>query len=103
MLHKFCFLSCANKIKSISQAIAYLGLDELKRWISLVILSSLSNKPSLIVLVQNCLIRGKMCELLATLVFKHKMQCGEFFLIGILSSLDSILDISLEEAIEHLP
>ena len=103
-----CYINSASypapiKIKSISQAIAYLGLDELKRWISLVILSSLSNKPSLIVLVQNCLIRGKMCELLATLVFKHKMQCGEFFLIGILSSLDSILDISLEEAIEHLP
>ncbi|MDD5229066.1 MAG: EAL domain-containing protein [Methylococcales bacterium] len=89
------------KIKSISQAIAYLGLNELKRWINLVVLSSLSNKPSFI--IQNSLIRGKMCELLATLKFKNKIRCGEFFLIGILSSLDNLLDLPLKEALEQLP
>ena len=101
-----CYINSASypasiKIKSISQAIAYLGLNELKRWISLVVLSSLSNKPSFI--VQNALIRGKMCELLTNLELKYEIQNGEFFLIGILSSLDIILDISLEEAIEQLP
>lgn len=103
-----CYINSASypaliKIKSISQAIAYLGLDEIKRWISLVILSSLSSKPDSVIHIQNALIRGKMCELLATLTLKHKMPCGEFFLIGILSSLDNILDISLEEAMEQLP
>lgn len=101
-----CYINSASylasiKIKSISQAIAYLGLDELKRWISLVVLSSLSNKPNYV--VQNSLIRGKMCELLAKLEKKNIAKHSEFFLIGILSSLDSILDISLEDAIEQLP
>ncbi len=101
-----CYINSASypasiKIGSISQAIAYLGLDELKRWINLVILSSLSNKPS--VVIQNALIRGKMCELLAKLERKNTAKPGEFFLIGILSSLDSILDISREEAMEQLP
>ncbi len=89
------------KVKSISQAIAFLGLNELKSWISLVILSSLSNKPNFA--VQNALIRGKMCELLTNLELKYKTPSGEFFLIGILSSLDIILDLALEEVIEQLP
>lgn len=41
-----------------------------------------------------------MCEHLANLIGD---QPDHFFLIGILSSLDSILDISLEDALKQLP
>jgi EAL and modified HD-GYP domain-containing signal transduction protein len=73
-------------------------MNELKRWINILMLSSLSDKPA--VVMQNALIRGKMCELLAKIVGQ---KTANFFLIGMLSSLDSILDISLEEAMEQLP
>ncbi|MDD5216160.1 MAG: HDOD domain-containing protein [Methylococcales bacterium] len=92
------FFSIPTKIQSINQAIAYLGMTELKRWINILMLSSLSDKP--MVVMQNALIRGKMCELLAKLVGQ---KTENFFLIGMLSSLDSILDISIEEALEQLP
>lgn len=92
------FFSIPTKIQSINQAIAYLGMNELKRWINILMLSSLSDKP--MVVMQNALIRGKMCELLARLVGQ---KTENFFLIGMLSSLDSILDISIEEALEQLP
>lgn len=92
------FFSIPTKIESINQAIAYLGMNELKRWINILMLSSLSDKPA--VVMQNALIRGKMCELLAKLVGQ---KTENFFLIGMLSSLDSILDISLAEALEQLP
>lgn len=92
------FFSIPTKIQSINQAIAYLGMNELKRWINILMLSSLSDKP--LVVMQNALIRGKMCELLAKLVGQ---KTENFFLIGMLSSLDSILDISIEEALEQLP
>lgn len=92
------FFSIPTKIESINQAITYLGMNELKRWINILMLSSLSDKPA--VVMQNALIRGKMCELLASIVGQ---KTGNFFLIGMLSSLDSILDISLEEALEQLP
>jgi len=95
------FYPTTIKIKSIAQAITYLGLNELRRWISLVVLSSLSNKPSFV--IQNALIRGKMCELLAKLEKKNIEKHSEFFLIGMLSSLDIILDIPLKETIEQLP
>ena len=92
------FFSIPTKIQSINQAVAYLGMNELKRWINILMLSSLSDKP--MVVMQNALIRGKMCELLAKLVGN---KSENFFLIGMLSSLDSILDISIEEALEQLP
>jgi EAL and modified HD-GYP domain-containing signal transduction protein len=92
------FFSIPTKIESINQAITYLGMNELKRWINILMLSSLSDKP--VVIMQNALIRGKMCELLAQSVGQ---KTANFFLIGLLSSLDSILDISLEEALENLP
>lgn len=92
------FFAIPKKITSINQAITYLGMNELKRWINILMLSSLSDKP--VVVMQNALIRGKMCELLARTT-GHKTS--NFFLIGMLSSLDSILDISLEDALGNLP
>lgn len=92
------FFSIPSKIQSINQAITYLGMQELKRWINILMLSSLSDKP--VVVMQTALIRGKMCELLAQSIGQ---KSGNFFLIGMLSSLDSILDISLEDALDQLP
>ena len=92
------FFALPNKIESIRHAIAYLGLNEIKRWANILTLASLSDKPAAV--LQNSLIRGKMCELLAGLANE---QVEHFFLIGMLSSLDSILDIPLEEALSQLP
>jgi c-di-GMP phosphodiesterase len=92
------FFSLPSKISSIQHAISYLGLKEVKRWSNILTLASLSNKP--VAVLQNSLIRGKMCEELSTLVGEKSEQ---FFLVGILSSLDSILDIPLEEALQQLP
>lgn len=92
------FFALPSKIDSIQRAVSYLGLKELKRWSNILTLASLSNKPKAI--LQNSLIRGKMCEHLGKLVDK---KAEHFFLIGILSSLDSILDIPLDEALGQLP
>jgi c-di-GMP phosphodiesterase len=92
------FFSLPSKIGSIQHALSYLGLREVKRWSNILTLASLSNKS--VAVLQNSLIRGKMCEELGGLLGEKSEQ---FFLIGILSSLDSILDIPLEEALEQLP
>lgn len=92
------FFALPSKIESIHHAISYLGLKEIKRWSNILTLASLSNKPE--ATLQNALIRGKMCEQLGKLVGE---KADHFFLIGILSSLDSILDIPLEEALQQLP
>jgi len=92
------FFAVPNKVKSINHAITYLGMKEIKRWTNILMLASLSNKQEMV--LQNALIRGKMCEQLANLV--GEKQADQFFLIGILSSLDSILNIPLDEALSQL-
>ena len=92
------FFALPNKVSSINHAISYLGLKEIKRWINILTLASLSDKPEAV--MQNALIRGKMCEELANL---SGNKSDNFFLIGILSSLDSLLDMPLDEALSQLP
>ncbi|MDO9049304.1 MAG: HDOD domain-containing protein [Methylobacter sp.] len=92
------FFALSNKVSSIKHAISYLGLKEIKRWINILTLASLSNKPEAV--MQNALIRGKMCEELAGL---SGNKSDNFFLIGILSNLDSLLDMPLDEALNQLP
>jgi EAL and modified HD-GYP domain-containing signal transduction protein len=92
------FFELPSKMESIHRAISYLGLKELKRWSNILTLATLSNKPDAV--LQNALIRGKMCELLGKLIGE---KAEHFFLVGILSSLDSILDLPLEEALQQLP
>ncbi|WP_339642438.1 HDOD domain-containing protein [uncultured Porticoccus sp.] len=92
------FFGLRNKMESITHAVSYLGLNEVRRWVNVLTLATLSGKPG--ASFQQALIRGKMCELTA-------LQCGEqagnLFLIGMLSSLDSMLDIPLAEALEQMP
>ena len=92
------FFSLPSKIDSIQHAISYLGLKEVKRWANILTLASLSSKP--VAVLENSLIRGKMCEQLAKMAGE---KADHFFLIGILSSLDSILDIPINEALQQLP
>jgi c-di-GMP phosphodiesterase len=92
------FFTLPSKIETIHHAITYLGLREVRRWSNILTLASLSTKSQAI--LQTSLIRGNMCEQLAKLVGE---KADHYFLVGILSSLDSILDIPIEEALEQLP
>ena len=92
------YFSLPTRIDSIKQAIAFIGLNELKRWINILTLSSLSNKP--LALMQTVLVRAKMCELIAVELDQDK---DSYFLSGILSCLDSFLDTPLETLLGNLP
>jgi len=85
-------------IDSIQHALVYLGLKEIKRWVNILTLSSMSTKPSSV--LQTILVRAKMCELLA---IEIKQDAETYFLVGLMSGLDSILDLSLEKALQQLP
>lgn len=92
------FFAIPRRIESIRHAVSYLGLNEIKRWSNILTLASLSSKPK--ALLQTALIRAKMCECLARQMTEEPEH---FFLIGMLSTLDSILDIPIEDALELLP
>jgi EAL and modified HD-GYP domain-containing signal transduction protein len=92
------FFSLPNPVDSIPHAISLLGMTELKRWINILTLASVTDKP--VAILQNLLIRAKMCELFAE---KTSLDCDELFLIGLLSGIDGLLDRPLPEILAQLP
>jgi c-di-GMP phosphodiesterase len=88
-----------HDIKGIKHAIVCLGLDEIKRWASLIVLADISDKPDELTKVS--LVRAEMCELLARASGKGNPETA--FLVGLFSTLDSMMDISLNELFQSLP
>jgi EAL and modified HD-GYP domain-containing signal transduction protein len=88
-----------RKIESIRHAIVYLGLKEVKQWANMAALSTIDDKPE--ELVKTCLVRAKMCELLA----EHlgRVRKGTAFVVGMFSLLDALMDTPLDELLESLP
>ena len=88
----------ALEIKSIRHAIAILGERELRRWIRLVVtVSAAEQKCSELVLM--ALTRARFCEL----VSQHMPIKYDSFLMGLLSIMDAILEVSMDTLLEQLP
>jgi c-di-GMP-related signal transduction protein len=86
------------EIKSIRHAIAVLGEREMRRWIRLVVtVGAAEQRCSELVLMG--LARARFCELLS-----NQLQSNtDLFLLGLLSIMDAILEVSMEVLLEQLP
>jgi EAL and modified HD-GYP domain-containing signal transduction protein len=90
-----------NEIHSIHHALNLLGINEFKKWISLVLLSQIgSDKPNELMI--NSLIRAKFCELTAESI-GQKAKESHFFLMGLFSLIDAFLDHPKAEILRELP
>jgi EAL and modified HD-GYP domain-containing signal transduction protein len=90
-----------TNIQNIKQAIVSIGLEELRRFISLLFTAQFSeSKPAeLATLAHN---RAHFCEKIYQSVGLGK-QHASAFLVGMLSLLDAMLDSALHEVINDLP
>lgn len=88
-------------IQSIEQAVARIGLDELKRWSYLMLLREMQTSESK-ELIKQSVIRGKMMELI-TEDTNSGVLPFDAFITGIFSSLDVILDETMQTLIAELP
>jgi c-di-GMP-related signal transduction protein len=89
----------SSEIHSVRHALTLLGEREVRRWVRLVVtLAAGQNKSSELVL--SALVRARFCELLSP-----KIQHGEsdLFLLGLLSLMDSILEIPMSEVLDNVP
>lgn len=93
--------SWRSEIESIRQALMLLGEKQLKKWVSLVVLTSMG-KDKAEELVLQAIIRAKFCESLAP-AFGLKGRVEDLFLMGMFSLIDAILDRPLDEALKDLP
>jgi c-di-GMP-related signal transduction protein len=87
------------EIRSVQHALAILGEREVRRWIRLVAtLGAGQDKASDLVLA--ALVRARFCELLSP-----KIQHGDsdLFLMGMLSLMDTILEIPMHQVLDSVP
>ena len=88
-----------NKMTSIKQAVVYFGIQRLKNWVCLLAMASNSNKPA--ELIHTGLVRAKMCELIAEEM--SIIEKDAYFVVGLFSILDAILDQPLESILKKMP
>ena len=88
-----------REISSLSHAISLLGIEQIKRWVMLFLTNSDNNKPD--ELTRNMLVRGRFCELLAEMMGRDEPV--NHFIVGLLSQLDVLLDMSMEDLMAQVP
>lgn len=94
------YYSRPSPINTIKDAISFLGIDELKKFINVVIVSDLSaDKPN--ELIRISLMRARMCELCATML-NTDFSTDELFTLGLFSCMDAMLDSSMKDILENV-
>ncbi len=87
-------------VDSIRHAIRLLGERQIRKWASLVAMTGLGDdKPA--ELVVTSLVRARFCELLGIEAGMEERGM-EFFLLGLVSLLDALVDRPLEEALGEI-
>ncbi|MDR3543465.1 MAG: HDOD domain-containing protein [Desulfosporosinus sp.] len=90
-----------SKINSIKQALVLLGMSEVRKWASIIILQNIGDdKPN--ELIVNSIVRATFGEALASkTIFKE--QASNIFLMGMFSLIDAFLDRPLSDVLAELP
>lgn len=88
-----------REVSTLSHAIGLLGMEEVKRWANLFLVSNERDKPE--ALTRNMLVRGRMCEVLAEIAGRD--SAVDHFIVGLLSQLDALMDIAMPELMEQVP
>lgn len=86
-------------INSVRQAILLIGIDALRKWASIISLSSLSDKPAY--LLSFALTRARTMELLAASAGLG--PADSYFTVGVFSLVDAFFDRPKEELLASLP
>lgn len=88
-----------KEIGSIKHAITLLGLKKLKKWISLLALTTLENKPQL--LIELAMVRAKMCEILGQKTTARE-SADDYFTVGLLSLMDAFVDLNMGDLLDKI-
>lgn len=87
-----------REVSSIQDTLIYLGLTELKKWLSLITLADNPDKPT--ELTRQVLMLARMSELIA---IQNKLESpGQAFMAGLLMHLDGILDTPKQEILAQI-
>ena len=85
-------------VDTMNRAVTLAGIKNIKTWAIILAHSRLDDKPHELMITS--LIRAKMCE---TLAKPLGLQPDAGFILGLFSTLDALLDNSMETILQHLP
>jgi len=95
------FVIGGNQIKSIKHALVMLGLKEIERWITLLMIRNLNaDKPN--ELFKVAIFRAKLAENIA-INTRYLNRKNEISMMGMFSLIDTLLDRPLETLLNDLP
>lgn len=90
-----------SEIKSIKHALALLGIDEIKNWVTIISLREIGeDKPQELTRVS--ITRARFAELIS-LKCELNYRSKECFLLGLMSMLDGFMNVQWNVLLEHLP
>ena len=92
------YYSFTTEVTSLRQAISLIGLDTMRGWMSLILMTTLQDKPP--ELTSIALQRARMAESLAKAYGQPQPEI--FFLIGLFSVLDALMDQTMEQIVNEL-
>ena len=93
-----------SKVRSIKQAVLLLGLTELRKWMYLLAMRETRSdmeSDTTKEIIASSLFRAKICERFAT--YNREDNDAEYFLVGLFSLIDAILDRPLPIILQQLP
>jgi len=85
-------------VKSIRDAVMRFGLDRLKSWSSMLVLSGVDDKP--VELFTTSLARAKFCELVGAKIGDQSKDA--YFTVGLFSTLDALMDNDLADLLSQM-
>ena len=92
------FFGMPKPVQSIQKAVVFLGTKVIQKWVSLLVLARVEDKPTELMIT--AVVRAKMCEILAKAVrYKAEDTC---FTVGLLSVLEALLDLPMEKVLGML-
>ena len=95
------FFGTKGDVFTVKHALVRMGFGEIRKWVYLLLLKDVQNVDNR-ELITNCLIRAKFMELLAITAGGGRKHYA-YFLAGLFSSVDILLDCSMEAAVKELP
>jgi EAL and modified HD-GYP domain-containing signal transduction protein len=93
------FFGFRGDVRSIGQALALLGVENVRRWTTLSVLASIDDKPT--ELTVTALIRARFCELAGDQL--GIASPAELFTLGLFSVIDAMMDAPMHDVVASLP
>lgn len=94
------YFALRRRTDSVRQALVILGIGQLRQWIYLLSFRDVTNAPSQF--IKTSFLRANFCAELAPFVSDLPISKGEAYLMGMFSTLGSLMDMPLEDALAAL-